>query len=216
MAMYFMDGETFLKQYIKEDPQTVLKTQFVIVSSTIRKCGRYDKKNVINANNTLMPEDQLIIDYDDYKHDKNYRDAYYEMLDEHKAFISTLIKYAILENYTIVFLCGKREKKYNYLKLLQKYVDDNFEYHIYNYKKYKEGKESVREFNPSRVLRICDKEIKRTTKIRKENMLKNKESREKLFSSMSKKELKKELKKRDLYVSNLTKSEMIDMLDTFM
>lgn len=216
MAMYFMDGETFLKQYIKEDPRKVLRTQFVIVSSTIRKCGRYDNKNVINANNMLMPGDQLIIDYDDYKHDKNYRDAYFESLDEHKAFLSTLIKYAIEENYTIVFLCGKREKKYNYLKLLQKYVDEIFEYHIYDYKKYKDGKESVREFNPSYVLHICDKEIKKTAKRRKENMLKNKDGRKKLFSSMSKKELKKELKKRDLYVPDLTKNEMIDMLDTFM
>ena len=52
MSIYFMNGKTFLEEYIKENPRKVLKTQFVIVSSTIRKTGKYENQ-VINMNNLL-------------------------------------------------------------------------------------------------------------------------------------------------------------------
>ena len=40
--------------------------------------------------------------------------------------------------------------------------------------------------------------------------------RKEIISSMTKDEMKKELKKRDLYVKGMEKSEMRDMLLTFM
>lgn len=215
MAMYFMDGKTFIDKYIEEDPDKVLRTQFVIISSRLRKSGGKYEKQIINANNLLYPHDRLIMDYDDYKHNQNYKEEYVNQINEHKAFFATLIKYVIEENSTIVFLCAKCEKKYNYLKLIQEYLDNKFQFHMYDYKKYKEGKEKPVSIDRSSILIKVDKILKKAKKKEKEKMLSTESGRKKLFSNMSKKELKKELKKRGLYISNMDKEEMIDMLDTF-
>lgn len=211
-----MNGKTFLTTYIKEDPKKVLKTQFVIVSSTIRKLGKkcWDKQ-IINANNSLYPLQSLIMEYDDYKHDKNYEANYYDQLDSAKPLLATLIKYVIDDNYTIVFLCGKKESKYNYLNLIKKYVWDEFGFHIYDYKKFKEGNEHVVQIDTYEVAHRCDKVLKKAAKCKREKMLSTEHGRKQYYSSMSKDELKKELKKRDLYYSGMSKDEMIDMLETF-
>lgn len=212
-----MNGKTFLTTYIKEDPKKVLKTQFVIVSSTIRKLGKkcWDKQ-IINANSNLYPSQQLIMEYDNYKHNKNYEAEYYNQLDNSKPLLATLIKYVIDDNYTVVFLCGKKESKYNYLNLIKKYVWNEFGFHIYDYKKFKEGKERIVQVNNYDVGRKCDKILKKAAKQKKERMLSTESGRKQYFSSMSKKDLKKELKKRDLYYPDMSKSEMLDMLETFM
>ena len=71
MAIYFMHGKTFLKNYIHEDLDIVAKTQYIMVSSTLRKTGKYEKQ-VINANNAFYPSIRLILDYSDYKHNDEY------------------------------------------------------------------------------------------------------------------------------------------------
>jgi hypothetical protein len=214
MAMYFMTGKTFLNKYIKEDPSKVMRTQFVVVSSTIRKTGKY-KKQVINANNILFPTQSMIIDYDDYKHNKNYQDEYFEMLHENKAFLATLIKYVIEENYTVVFLCGKRESKYYYLQLIKKFMQDEFDFYMYDYKKFKEGKEKIHT-NSSYTLSMCNKILKKAAKEKKERALSTEKGRKELFHQMSKKEMKKELKERLLYYEGMSRAEMEDTLDAFM
>lgn len=215
MAMYYMNGDTFLKQYVNEDPKKVLDTQFVLISSTIRKNGKYGKQ-IINANNNLYPSMELIMDYDDYKHNENYREEYFLQLESNKPLFATLIKYVIEEGYTIVFLCGKREKKYNYLKMIQEFIKEEFHFHIYDYKKYKEGKEKIIKYEPSEVLHICDKILKKAEKAKKKKMMSTEKGRKEIISSMTKKELKKELKSRDLYIDGMSRYEMEDMLNTFM
>ena len=211
MAMYFMSGKTFLETYIEEDPKKVLSTQFVIVSSSIRKKGKY-KKQILNANNNFLVPQDLLVDYSDYKHDQNYKDAYFEICNESKALLATLIKYTLEENMTIVFLCGQREKKYRALNMLQEYMEMKFGFHMYDYKKYKNGKEKPRVIDESYVLKKCNKIISKAEKDAKTKQLKTKEGR----SKMSKKDLKKELKKRGLYLKDMSKSEMLDMLDAFL
>lgn len=216
MAIFIMNGKTFLTTYIKEDPKKVLKTQFVIVSSTIRKLGKkcWDRQ-IINANANLYPSQSLIMEYDDYKHDKNYEAEYYNQLDNSRALLATLIKYVVDENYTVVILCGKKESKYNYLNLIKKYVLDEFGFPIYDYKKFKEGKERIVQVDNYEITHRCNKVLKKAAKRKKEKMLSTEKGRKQYFSSMSKSELKKELKKRDLYYPDMSKSEMIDMLETF-
>lgn len=214
MAMYFMHGKTFLSKYIKEDPRTVAKTQFVVVSSTIRKNGKYDKQ-VINANNLLYPRQDLILDYDDYTNPQ-YENSYIEALDECKAFIATLIKYAVEEDSTIVLLCGQREKKYRYFEILQQYVEDLFGFHIYNYKKYKKGEEKVVKYSPRDVLKICDKIIKKEKKRKVKRALSTEKGRKEYFKNMSKDEMKKKLKKMNMYYKGMSKEEMKDTLDVFL
>lgn len=215
MAMYFMHGKTFLHKYIEEDPTIVMKTQYVLVSSTIRKGGKYEKQ-VINANNMLYPSQVLIMDYDNWKKNDNYKEEYLDQIKEYDGFFATLIKYAIEENGTIVFLCGEREKKYYYFPLIQKFVKEKFGYHIYDYKKYKEGKEKIVDYDRTEVLRICDKTLKKVAKKQKEKKMSTEKGRKEIIKNMNKKTLIKELKKRDLYYDGMTKSEMRETLETFM
>ena len=214
MAMYFMSGKTFLTQYINEDLDKVWKTQFVIVSSTIKKSGKYEKKKrMINANNLLFPKEDLIVDYKDYRHNDAYKARYYDQLDANKPFFATLIKCVIDKRTTVVFLCGEREKKYGYFEIMQDYLEDEFNFHIYNYKKYKEGKEKVFRINSSLVLKKCDKILKKAKKYKSEQAMSSDYTRMHYIKSLSKKELKKELKKRSLYSDGMTRSEMEDILD---
>lgn len=214
MAMYFMSGKTFLTQYINEDLDKVWKTQFVIVSSTIKKSGKYEKKKrMINANNLLFPKEDLIVDYKDYRHNDAYKARYYDQLDANKPFFATLIKFVIDKRTTVVFLCGEREKKYGYFEIMQDYLEDEFNFHIYNYKKYKEGKEKVFRINSSLVLKKCDKILKKAKKYKSEQAMSSDYTRMHYIKSLSKKELKKELNKRSLYSDGMTRSEMEDILD---
>lgn len=215
MSMYFLDGETFLKEYIKEDPKIVMRTQFILVSSTIRKGGRYDKQ-VINANNILYPDQQLIMDYTDYKVNKHYKEAYLEQIEENKAFLAHLIKSTIEDDLTLVFLCGKKEKKYCYLKLIRDFVENEFGYQIIDYKKLKKGKEKIYDFDKAKVIKRCNKTLDAAKKEQREKQLSTERGREQLIKSMSKKEMKKELKEHGLYHDGMTKGEMRDMLDVFM
>lgn len=214
MAMYFMHGKTFLSKYIKEDPRTVAKTQFVVVSSTIRKNGKHNKQ-LINANNLLYPRQDLILDYEDYTNPQ-YENSYIEALDDCKAFIATLIKYVVEEDATIVLLCGHREKKYRYFEILQEYVEANFGFHIYDYKKYKNGEEKAVKYSPASVLKICKKIIKKEKKQRVKRALSTEKGRKEYFKNMSKDEMKKKLKKMNMYYKGMSKEEMKDTLDVFL
>lgn len=213
--MYFMDSKTFLNTYIKEDPDLILAANYVLVSSKIRKSGRYENQ-VINANSILYPTAELIMDYSDYKHDEEYIFGYRMQLDDAEAFLATLIKASIEEGYTIIFLCTPKEKKYNYFKILKEYIDDFFEgFPFYDYKKLKNGKISEKSYDPERVLEKCNQIIKHAKKSQKDKALSSDKGREKYIKKMSKDEMKKELKKRGLYHKSLDKSEMRDILETF-
>lgn len=210
-----MNGKTFLKEYINENPRRVLKTQFVIVSSTIRKTGKYEDQ-VINMNSLMYPSMELIYDHDDYKNNSDYQYGYFSQLDECKPSFATLIKYAIEENGTIVFLCGHSERKYYYLNLIQKYVMEVFDFPIYDYKKFKDGKIKIKKYNIDNVIDKCNEVLKSAAESQKENEMRTKRGRDNIILNMRKDDMKKELKKRDLYVKGMSKSEMIDMLQTFM
>ena len=214
MSIYIMDGETLVKTYINEEPKKIKDTQYVLISNSIRKNGKY-KDQVVNANNILLPKQDLILDYDDYT-SPSYQNAYREYINERKPFLATLIKYAIEEDGIVILLCSKREKKYLYLDMLKEFIEDEFDYPVYNYKKYKKGKEKYRDIDYDDVIKKCNKVLKKAKKDEIDKKLSTERGREEYFNSLSKSELKKELKKMDLYQKGMSKSEMIDMLDAFM
>lgn len=213
MGIYIMDGETLVKTYINEEPKKIKDTQYVLISNSIRKNGKY-KDQVVNANNILLPKQDLILDYDDYT-SPSYQNAYREYINERKPFLATLIKYAIEEDGIVILLCSKREKKYLYLDILKEFIEDEFDYPVYNYKKYKKGKEKYRDIDYDDVIKKCNKVLKKAKKDEIDKKLSTERGREEYFNSLSKSELKKELKKMDLYQKGMSKSEMIDMLDAF-
>lgn len=171
--MYFMDGKTFLKKYIATtDPKKILKTQFVIVSSFIRKTPGTFEKQIINANNILYPSQRLIIDYSDYSNNDEYIKEYRKSLKEHKAFFATFIKYDLEEKHTgdIVFLCSYTERKYYYLNIISEYVYDVFGYRIFNYNKIKGNKCKDIEYTLNKCNKILKKKSKK--KISKKDIIK--------------------------------------------
>jgi hypothetical protein len=209
-----MDGKTFIKKYIKENPNIVMRTQFVIVSSSIRKEGKYERQ-VINANSLLYPSMHSLCDTSDFKNDSKYHNNYFNKLNEANAFLATLIKYSIEENQTIVFLCSYSERKYYYLKLLSIYINNIFNYPLIDYKKYKEDKKyKILKYDAVKVLDYCDKTLKKAQKDNKEKMMNNPKTCESYLKKLSKKDLKKELKILGFDSYDMNKSEMIDFILT--
>ena len=212
MSIFFMSGKPFINEYLDENPNKILRTQFVIVSSIIRKTGKYEKQ-IINANHALYPPQELLLDYDDYKKNEEYHAKYKEFLKDSNPLLATLIKYAIEEDSLIVFLCSEKEKKYHYLKLIHDYILEEFGYEIYDYKKLKSGKLKIKKCNESEVLEKCKKVIKKAKKHQKENMLSTEHGRETYFGNMSKKKVIKKLKKNNLYDETMSSSDMRELLN---
>lgn len=215
MSMFIMNGQTFLDKYIHEDPELVLRTQYVIVSSLIRKAGRYENQ-VIVANNVLYPPERLILDTEDYK-SEDYVIEYTEYLTRGALpFLATLVSYTLDNSDNIVFLCGKKEWEKRYLQILKKVVLEEFGFHIYDYKKVKSGKEKIVEDNESSVSSICRKILKDAKKAREEKQLSTDKGRQEYIEELDKSKLEKELKRRNLYVKSMSKSEMKETLSVFL
>ena len=208
--MYFMCGKTFIEQYVFEDPKKVLRTQFCIVSNSIKKGDRYAKQAIVVSE--LHPSMSSLVDTDDYKRDEEYRDSYFDRCRSCKPLLATLIKYVIEEDATVVFLCAEKEKKYRYLNMIQEFVMDEFGFPIYDYKKYKEGKVQPQKFDAEETLKICNKILKKAKIDGEESLLRDKDRHSKL-KEMSKKELKALCKRYNLYYDGMDKSDMIDSLE---
>lgn len=221
--IYFMDGKTFIKDFVRKHSSLAKKAKYVIVSSTIRKIGKYED-SVINMNNALFPSNELIMDYADYKHNEEYADKYMEQLEDSKAFFATLIMYDIKLNkdknkHNVIFLCGNKERKYFYFNLIQKYVEDEFGYHIVDYRKFIKKKKDYKFPKLRRtkdILATCKKIRKKKKAEQQSKLIQSENGRMKLLKEMTKKKLRKELKKRDLYINGMSKGDMIDMLKTIL
>ena len=201
--------------FIKEKPELVLGTQYVLVSQGISYGKKYDKQ--IIRLGSAYPTLDAILDIDDYTSDE-YKKEYFAHIEDKNVIytLATLVKYSIEDGVPIVLLCTPKEYKYRHLHLLADYIMEKFEYPVYDYKALKKGTESIVEINEKRCLAKVNKVLKKGEKIKKEKALSNDKSRERYLKSMSKKELKEELKKRGLYIDGMDRSDMVDMLDAFL
>lgn len=219
MAMYIMNSKVFFERYLKEeDIKTLNKTQFVIVSSRIRVSNQQKKKySCIVKASELFPSNSIITDFggsdDDYKNSSGYEEAYFDQIDDRKALLATLIQFAVENDQNVIFLCTHNERKYYYLPLLKKYIAEVFEYPVYDYKKFIDKKEKKIKYDKKDVLKICKKIQSKAKKEHLEKQLSTEKGVKDYLKSLSKDELKKELKKRDLYTKGMSKSEMIDTIE---
>lgn len=217
MSLYYMDSETLINTFLKEEPSKLEKAQFVIVSSRIYKSNP-DLESAIIANTLLFPSEECLMYYDGARgmlDKKGYRSEYYKQLDENKAFLATLILGVLSYQYTIFFICSKKEMKLGYLKMLSDYIDEKFHYPVYSYKDIKKGTEVPRKYDLEEVYHICDKIVKKQRKKKIKNQCKTTRGRSMYVSEMSKDEMKKLLKKMGLYSPHLTLSEMKEILEEF-
>ena len=211
MSIFIMNGKTFIKEFIKtESPDKILDSQYVLISNKIRKQGKFEKQVITHPG--LYPNANLIIDYDDYN-EPEYIDRYTEQVESHAAFLATIIEYVILQKETVIFLCAKTEWKYNFMQILQDYVYEKFEYPIYDYKKIKSGKEKEVAYDAGTTLKICDKVKTKAAKREREKSLNNERTRFQYIQNMTKKQMKKELKRIGYYEEGMDKEEMIETLD---
>ena len=215
--MYFMDGKTLITKYLVDrTPDEILQTQFVIVSGEIIK-GSFTKSEekilgskVCNGS-MLFPDIAYIIESkDDFDHSE-YAQSYIEKLGRNKPFIATLIKSYYEYECDIVFICAHNERKYRYFELLAKYVHSEFMgFTIYDYKKTgplrrENDKLSDRELD---ILEYCDELVASIKdKVHRKLMATN-AGRRRYVQDLSTKKVKKELKKRDEYESDMDEVTM--------
>lgn len=212
----YMDGKTFLKDFIKRnDPKIILETQYVIVSSGIRRMQKW--RNVLSGS-VLFPSTNLIVDFDDYN-SKAYTESYIDQLDDNKEFLAIIVKYAIEEDMNIVFLRSENENRYRYFEILQDYVDDVFEFHICDYRGLQKGDDAEHIYDHNSVMEVCESVLNNASHENISKSLSSEASVQKLIETIGKKEvkkfLKKELKKRNLYLEDMSMSEMIETYNVF-
>lgn len=212
MAIYYMNSKTFLKEFIKLDAKQVLNTQYVVISNSIKRNG--DFKNVITGN-SLYPSGQLLCRLEEEDDREEFEEEYLEELSNNDPFFATLIKYAIEQKYTIVFLCSKFEdKKLGYLDIIAKYVKKRFGYPIYKYDVVKKDKKKI-EYNKEKTLKKCNKVLNDAKEAQLMRKMRTVQGRREILAEMTKDDMKKELKRRGLYYKNMTKHEMKDTLKAF-
>lgn len=212
--MFHMNSKVFQDNFLtNEKDQDILNAQYVLVSNRIRKRKEHD--NIISAYSILFPNASTCSAITD----DEFEERYYEQLNNSLAFISTLIKGSIEEKYNIIFLCTKKESKLKYLDLFSDFVYLEFGYPVYEYKKYASGASPLRKYDKDKVIKKCNKILNEVKKNSYNNDVKTEKGRERImknYKSMKKKDLMKELKKRDLYIEDMSKSEMLDMLEVFL
>lgn len=196
----------------KESAKKILSSQYVLVSSRIKKNG--DNTNVVSVHK-LFPKAEILADYRSDLDPGYFAKEYRKQLVENNLVLAVLVQSAIAMNSPIMFLCTPKEYKLGYFKLLSKYVDEVFQYPMLNYKKYKTQTCDVPSYDPDETLKICDKIISQARKDNVKKLSKTVEGRRKLLNKMSKDEMIQMLKGMNLYCKGLSKSEMENLLEEF-
>lgn len=212
--IYTMNTKTFMKVFSKEDPKKIEKTQFVIISKRIRK--NYDEKSVILCRD-LFPPDILLADYRIGLDPDFFEKEYKKYLDKHKLTLAVIIKGVIEERIPVIFLCTYKEWGLKYMKVLSKYVKEEFGYPLVDYKKYKLKKEvpTMRELNLEACIERCNEVIESETKRKHKELMKTPSGRKELVVNMSTEEMKKTLKKMNIYSAGLDRHTMKELLYEF-
>lgn len=213
MGMWTMHTKTFSTMFVKvEQPKKVLKAQYVIISTRIRKRGT--DGNVVSMS-TLFPSPVILSDYRLDIDSSFFKREYEKQLDAQKHQLAILVSTAMDIGKPIIFLCTPKEWKLGYMKILAEYIEREFHYPIIDYKKYKKHPWPVDPPDITLVSNICDSVIRKKQKAVRKEKMKTKSGRMDLVNGMSKDEMAAELKRINLYYKDLTKTEMRELLELF-
>ena len=211
--MFYMDSKTFRDLFLNhEKDKDILDAQYVLVSTRIRQ--RDHQENVIKAT-PLIPDSRVCSSTTD----EDFKERYYEQLEGEKTLLATLILGSIEEGYNIIFLCSKSEGKMKHLKYISNYAYLEFGYPIYNYKLYASGASELIEYNKDKVIKKCRKLIKIAKNNQYEKNLGSEQGRKRIIKELKKRkksDLKKELKKRNLYSEGMSRKDMIETMEDFL
>lgn len=209
----YMKSSTFIDDFIEnEDDVDILTATYVCVSTNIRRREESADLDIIIATRTdlLYPSNQVYIS-DTLESTK---DAYFEQLRTNcLPCLAAMIKKSIKKGKNIILICSDSEWKIPYLKWVSEFVYDYFDYPIYSYKDFV-SIEKLKEVDEKKVLK---KVITILDLAKKHNLSKlNDKQKERVCKNMKKHELKELLKDKGLYRKNMSRSEMIDMLEAFL
>lgn len=201
--IYFMDTETLTESFTKDhDWNEILETNFVLVSNRIQ----YRKTDHIMYSS--LYDEKIIFAMYGSKEDYNIIRNSIEKSDKKVFELIEIISKSMIFNERFILLTTKSEMKTGYLKALSEIIEDMFEYPIIDYKK---DRYKSFTYHPARV----GKNIKYYEDNVLKEFLSNSIGREKALEYMTKKEMKKILKKKGLYSKVMSKSDMKDMLKVF-
>ena len=203
--IYFLDTKTLVETFTKEHTRKeILDTEFVVVSTRIQS---KKEKNVFNSE---LYQEKLIFSLDGDDSNRDYEIVKRGLMDNERVvkFLIKLMTFVLVEKRTVVLLCSPNEMKTGYLRLVAKVIENTFSYPVIDYKK---EREKTFYYDPV----VVAKKIKAIEKYLLAHLLEDESNRKEAVKLMTKKEMKKELKKLDLYHKDMTKSDMKDMLQTF-
>ena len=208
----YMKSSTFIDDFIQnEDDIDILTASYVCVSMSIRRKSENDLFDITLANKTsfLYPSNTIFsaetID--------DMRELYIEDLEEDcLPFLSVMIKKSIKKGQNFILICSDKEWKLQYLKWMAEFVYDYFGYPVYSYKDFV-SIETLADFDEKAVLNKVNKILKYAKRRNLDNMSRKEKNR--AYKTMKTSELKKILKDKDLYNKNMSRSDMLDMLDAF-
>ena len=213
MGMWTMHTKTFDTMFAKvEQPKKVLRAQYIVVSTRIRKSGT--DGNVITVSK-LFPNPVMLSDYRMDIDSSFFRREYEKQLDNQKHILAVLVATALDIGEPLIFICTPKEWKLGFLKIMAEYIEREFHYPVINYKKYKKHPWAVDPPDINLVFSTCESVIRKKQKAVRKEKMKTKKGRQELVDEMSKDEMSAELKRMNLYHKDLTKSEMRELLELF-
>lgn len=215
MAIYIMNGKSFQKTFVKkEDPDKILKARYVVVSSRIRNVDS-TIANVQKANRLLFPSNELLADVA-YLDDDFFAKEYYRQLKDAKTFLSTIVLNAITKQKTFIFLCSETEWSIGYLQTMAKFIEKEFHYPVYNYMRYKKGKESVRPYDKDDVLKRCRKQQQVERNRELHYAIHSKKDQKQMLKKLTEKEMKRILQNIDCYAKDMSRKQMKWMIKNYL
>ena len=87
-----MNGKTFKKTFLKENPKKILDAQYVLVSSRIRRNGSSERRNIINMSKQLMPSDFILADWRMDSDEYYFQDQYSKQVKGNLALLAIIVR----------------------------------------------------------------------------------------------------------------------------
>lgn len=189
-----MDSKKFLKEFLPSVTDTS-GYEFILISEDVKIRNMEDKAKNIMSFPRLIPTPPVINLYVNGEM-KSYKKAYLDQIQDPQieAFISIIVKAAVVNDMKVVLLCSKSESEKKYIDMLSEYIEAAYELKVYSWKKYSEDpKKALTVKNREDIVKILGRKF--------EKMSQNGVS---LNLNVDKDELKKKLK-------NLGKKELLKL-----
>lgn len=210
-----MNSKHFFDDFLNDEDLNIIKdTQFICVSTHIRRRDTRND-NIICLKNILYPNSTVFSKGTDEDMEYEYRE---QLKEEALPLLSTIIKGVIKKNYTVIFICSKKEWKLHYLEWLENFIVEYFEFPVFNYidYRYDRYKTSYYKYDEKQILKNINKIINNHDEYIFEKRLSSVQGKKeilKTYLEMSRKELLAECKKRDcIYARTDSKEELLETL----